>query len=54
MFRFQHDRMCLSDISPERKGNGGESIYGPTFEGKSHIEYFYYLKYEKMHSLNVV
>lgn len=29
------DRMCLSDIYPERKGNGGESIYGPTFEGKS-------------------
>lgn len=24
----------FADISPERKGNGGESIYGPTFEGK--------------------
>ncbi|KAF0023594.1 hypothetical protein F2P81_024224 [Scophthalmus maximus] len=23
------------DISPERKGNGGESIYGPTFEDES-------------------
>lgn len=38
--RFQHDRMCFSDISPERKGNGGESIYGPTFEGKSHMYIF--------------
>lgn len=27
----------FADISPERKGNGGESIYGPTFEGKKHI-----------------
>ncbi|XP_056284890.1 probable inactive peptidyl-prolyl cis-trans isomerase-like 6 [Pseudoliparis swirei] len=25
------------DISPESKGDGGESIYGPTFEGKKHI-----------------
>ncbi len=23
-----------ADISPERKGNGGESIYGPIFEGE--------------------
>lgn len=37
----KHDRMCLSDISPERKGNGGESIYGPTFEGKSHMYLLY-------------
>lgn len=27
----------FSDISPESKGNGGESIYGPTFEGMTHI-----------------
>nr|XP_019953250.1 PREDICTED: peptidyl-prolyl cis-trans isomerase-like 6 isoform X2 [Paralichthys olivaceus] len=25
----------VQDISPERKGNGGESIYGPTFEDES-------------------
>lgn len=25
--------VSLADISPGRKGNGGESIYGPTFEG---------------------
>lgn len=23
----------ITDISPERKGTGGDSIYGPTFEG---------------------
>jgi len=28
MFMFS-----ITDISPERKGTGGESIYGPTFEG---------------------
>lgn len=40
--------MCkfyLSDISPEKKGNRGESIYGPTFEGKMknitrHLHYY--------------
>ena len=26
----------FADISPDRKGDGGESIYGPTFEGKKH------------------
>lgn len=25
--------ILITDISPERKGTGGESIYGPTFEG---------------------
>lgn len=35
----------FSDISPERKGNGGESIYGPTFEGKKHINISTHLHY---------
>lgn len=35
----------FADISPERKGNGGESIYGPTFEGKKHINSPRHLQY---------
>lgn len=30
--------VAFADISLERKGDGGESIYGPTFEGKHYME----------------
>lgn len=29
--------ILITDISPERKGTGGESIYGPTFEGTEFV-----------------
>lgn len=35
----------FADISPDRKGDGGESIYGPTFEGKKHVNSPRHLQY---------
>lgn len=37
MSETHHCETLLEDISPGSKGNGGESIYGPTFEGRYKI-----------------
>lgn len=44
----------FADISPERKGNGGESIYGPTFEGKKDINSPRHLQYYHQNTLCIL